>query len=40
VLGTALMICCKDPLTGYYRDGFCRTGPMDYGNHVIAAVLT
>jgi uncharacterized protein (DUF2237 family) len=40
VLGTALKLCCKDPLTGFYRDGYCKTGPNDYGNHVIAAVLT
>lgn len=40
VLGTALKLCCKDPITGFYRDGFCKTGPNDYGNHVIAAVLT
>lgn len=40
VLGGALQLCCKDPLTGFYRDGYCKTGPNDYGNHVIAAVLT
>lgn len=40
VLGSPLQLCCKDPLTGFYRDGFCKTGPQDYGNHVIAAVLS
>lgn len=40
VLGTALQLCCKDPLTGFYRDGFCNTGPYDYGSHIVAAVLT
>jgi uncharacterized protein (DUF2237 family) len=29
VLGTALKLCCKDILTGFYRDGFCNTGPFD-----------
>ncbi len=40
VLGGVLQLCCQDPLTGYYRDGYCRTGPNDFGNHVVAAVLT
>ena len=40
VLGTALQLCCKDPVTGFYRDGYCRTGPYDYGNHVVATVLS
>ena len=39
VLGTALMLCSNNPLTGYYRDGYCITGANDYGNHVIAAVV-
>lgn len=40
VLGTALQLCCKDPLTGFYRDGYCKTGPNDYGNHIVAAVMS
>ncbi len=40
VLGTALKCCCKDPLTGYYRDGYCRTGPGDHGLHTVCAVMT
>lgn len=40
VLGTALQIAGTDPLTGYYRDGFCSTGESDRGIHVIAAILT
>ncbi|MCJ1350224.1 MAG: hypothetical protein MMC33_000205 [Icmadophila ericetorum] len=28
------------PLTGFYRDGYCRTGPDDHGNHAVAAVVT
>ena len=40
VLGTDLQACCTDPLTGFYRDGFCRTGPLDSGRHVVCAVMT
>jgi uncharacterized protein (DUF2237 family) len=40
VLGTALECCCLDPLTGFYRDGHCRTGVADTGTHVICATMT
>ncbi len=40
VLGTALEPCCFDPLTGFYRDGHCHTGPQDRGVHVVCAVMT
>ena len=40
ILGTPLKCCCKDPLTGYYRDGYCRTGPGDHGLHTVCAVMT
>ncbi len=40
VLGTPLQITGTDPLTGFYRDGFCCTGPQDSGKHVVAAVVT
>lgn len=40
VLGTPLQPCSTEPLTGFYRDGFCRTGKADSGSHVIAATLT
>lgn len=40
VLGTDLTIAGTDPLTGYYRDGFCSTGLSDRGVHVVAATLT
>ena len=40
ILGTSLQITGTDPLTGFYRDGFCCTGPQDSGKHVIAAVVT
>lgn len=40
VLGDALEPCCHDPVTGYFRDGFCRTDASDHGRHVICAQLT
>lgn len=40
VLGTPLQACCRDPLTGFYRDGFCHTGPEDRGLHTVCAVMT
>ncbi|HSG60667.1 MAG TPA: DUF2237 domain-containing protein [Pseudomonadales bacterium] len=40
VLGTPLVSCCQDPVTGFYRDGFCHTGPMDMGSHVVCAEMT
>ena len=40
VLGTSLASCCQDPLTGYYRDGLCRTASEDRGTHVVCAVMT
>ena len=40
VLGGALEPCGTDPLTGYYRDGCCTTGPEDLGSHTICAVVT
>ena len=40
VLGTDLKIAGTDPVTGYYRDGFCSAGAEDRGVHVVAAVLT
>lgn len=40
VLGTPLEITSTDPLTGYYRDGFCSTGKYDQGIHVVAAIVT
>ncbi len=40
VLGQALEACCQSPLTGFYRDGYCRTGPQDTGLHTVCAVMT
>ncbi|CAN5652187.1 DUF2237 domain-containing protein [soil metagenome] len=40
VLGEALEPCGTDPITGFYRDGCCSTGPEDLGSHTICAVVT
>ena len=40
MLGAALEPCSTDPLTGFFRDGCCRTGPQDLGSHTICAVVT
>lgn len=40
VLGTELEPCGTDPLTGFYRDGSCSTGPDDLGSHTVCAVVT
>jgi uncharacterized protein (DUF2237 family) len=40
VLGEELQPCGTDPMTGFYRDGCCNTGPEDLGSHTICAVVT
>ena len=42
VLGGQLQACSRprDKTTGFYRDGFCVTGPTDTGTHVICAIMT
>lgn len=40
VFGQALIPCCYKPLTGFFRDGFCRTDEADRGTHVVCAVMT
>jgi uncharacterized protein len=40
VLGGVLEPCGTDPVTGFYRDGCCSTGPEDLGSHTICAVVT
>jgi uncharacterized protein (DUF2237 family) len=35
VLGGPLAPCCEDPATGFYRDGYCHTGPQDTGSHTV-----
>jgi len=40
VLGGELQPCGTDPVTGFYRDGCCSTGPDDVGSHTLCAVVT
>ena len=40
VLGGALAACSDKPLTGFFRNGCCDTGPADTGSHTVCAVMT
>jgi uncharacterized protein (DUF2237 family) len=40
VVGGSLLPCSRDPLTGFYRDGCCATGPEDFGSHTVCAIVT
>ena len=40
VFGQPLELCCDNPKTGFYRDGFCNTGSIDLGTHVVCAEMT
>ena len=40
VLGTPLIPCSYEPLTGYFRDGCCKTDETDTGSHLICARVT
>ncbi len=40
VLGTPLLACSFDPVTGYFRDGCCHTDASDHGTHVVCARVT
>jgi len=40
VLGGKLGICCKFPMTGFYRDGCCNTGPDDVGMHTVCIIAS
>ena len=40
VLGGALLACSFAPLTGYFRDGCCRTDEDDLGSHVVCTKVT
>ena len=39
ILGTDLQCCGTKPMTGYFRDGFCRTTETDHGRHVVACIV-
>jgi uncharacterized protein (DUF2237 family) len=40
VLGGTLVLCSTKPMTGFFRDGCCNTGPQDRGSHTVCAVMT
>ena len=40
VMGSSLTLCSNSPLTGWYRDGYCRTDQHDQGSHTVCAELT
>ena len=40
VLGDPITSCSDDPVTGFFRDGCCNTGPLDQGLHTVCAVMT
>lgn len=40
VLGGKLETCSTAPLTGFFRDGYCNTGPEDRGRHTVCVIVT
>jgi hypothetical protein len=40
VLGERLQTCSESPVTGFYRDGCCNTGPDDFGVHTVCVLMT
>lgn len=40
IFGEDLIACCYSPMTGFYRDGMCRTDKFDGGKHVVCAIMT
>ena len=40
IFGKELELCCSNPLTGAYRDGYCNTGVNDIGTHTVCAIVT
>lgn len=40
VLGTTLRTCCKNPMTGFFRNGLCETDKEDVGSHTVCVVVT
>ena len=40
VVGGSLLSCSREPVTGFYRDGCCATGPDDFGGHTVCAIVT
>jgi uncharacterized protein (DUF2237 family) len=40
VLGEPIVPCSFDPLTGFFRDGCCKTDEQDLGSHLVCAIMT
>ena len=40
IFGDLIEECCSNPITGFYRDGFCRTDELDRRLHVVCAQIT
>jgi len=40
VLGGPLEECSTAPVTGFFRNGCCDTGPLDHGRHTVCALMT
>lgn len=40
IFGENLQLCSCNPMTGFYRDGFCRTDEFDKGKHVVCVIIT
>ena len=40
VLGEPLQTCGREPMTGFFRNGCCDTGPDDFGRHTVCAIVT
>lgn len=40
VLGSALESCSVDPMTGFFRNGYCDSGPADQGSHTVSAIMS
>ena len=39
ILNKKIKVCSKNPMTGFYRDGYCMTGPDDHGTHTVCAKM-
>lgn len=40
VLKQPLALFSQQPVTGFFRDGYCKTGPADFGNHAVAGIMS
>lgn len=40
VLGSALESCSVDPMTGFFRNGYCDSSPADQGSHTVSAIMS